>query len=131
MPEGIHKLLPEDIKRVEEILEKAFSDDVLNPAFLPMVEEEDEKPTFQHPPNWNEITTEEKAELLVIANQLKIISVADFSSHYFKEISSLSNFVEETLNKDSRLDINNPTEERPALEKRKNTGRNLKDQIKT
>ena len=81
-----------------------------------MIEDEDDKPTFQHPPNWNKLTVKEKAELLVIANQLKIISVADFSSHYFKEISSLSNFVEETLNKDSRLDINNPTEERPALE---------------
>ena len=48
---------------------------------------------------------------------IKIICVADFSSHYFKEISSLSKSVEEHLNKDTRLDINKPTEKRPALDK--------------
>ena len=116
-PKGIHKLTPEDIKRVEETLMKAFSDDVLSPAFLSMVEEKDIKETFQHPPNWKELSTQEKADLLVIANQIKIISVADFSSHYFKEVSSLSRKVEETLNKDSRLDINNPTESRPPIDK--------------
>ena len=89
----------------------------MNPSLLPIVEDEEENPTFPHPPNWSELTSEEKADLLVIANQIKIISIADFSSHYFKEIPSLSKVVEETINKDSRLDINNPTEERPSLDK--------------
>ena len=116
-PEGPHKLLPRDLDKVADILEKAFSDDVLNPIFLPMIEEEDKNPTFPHPRNWDKLTLEEKGNLMVIDIQIKIISVADFSSHYFKEISSLSKFVEDTLNKDTRLDINKPTEPRPPLEK--------------
>ena len=115
-PEGPHKLLPRDLDKVADILEKAFSDDVLNPIFLPMIEEEDENSTFPHPENWNKLTLEEKGNLMVIDLQIKIISVADFSSHYFKEISSLSKFVEDTLNKDTRLDINKPTEPRPPLD---------------
>ena len=47
---------------------------------------------------------------------IKLICVAAFSSHYFKEISSLSKFVEQFLNLDKRLDINAPKEERPSLE---------------
>merc|ERR1711867_247876 len=116
-PEGPHKLSPEDLDKVAEILEKAFSDDVLNPIYLSMIEEEDKNPTFPHPDNWNDLTLEEKGDLMVIALQIKIICVADFSSHYFKEISSLSKSVEDTLNKDTRLDINKPTETRPALDK--------------
>merc|ERR1712163_63927 len=115
-PEGPHKLLPRDLDKVADILEKAFSDDVLNPIFLPMIEEEDENSTFPHPENWNKLTLEEKGDLMVINLQIKIICVADFSSHYFKEISSLSKFVEDTLNKDTRLNINKPTEPRPALD---------------
>merc|ERR1712240_26070 len=116
-PEGPHKLSPEDLKKVAEILEKAFSDDVLNPVFLPMIEEEDKNPTFPHPDNWNDLTLEEKGDLMVIVLQIKIICVADFSSHYFKKISYLSKSVEDILNRDSRLDINKPTETRPALDK--------------
>ena len=115
-PQGLHKLPKQDITSVADTLEKAFSDDVLNPVFLPMVEHEDKNPTFPHPDNWSQLTTEEKADEMVIQNQLKIISVADFSSHYFKEISSLSKYVEDTLNKDSRLDRNKPAEKRPPLE---------------
>ena len=85
-PEGHHKLPPQDITRVAEVLEKTFSDDVLNPVFLPMVQDEDNNPTFPHPDKWSQLTIEEKADLMVIANQIKIICIADFSSHYFKEI---------------------------------------------
>merc|ERR1711996_132247 len=82
-----------------------------------MIEEEDRKPTFKHPDNWDKLTIEEKGDIIAIVLQIKIICVADFSSHYFKEISSLSKSVEELLNKDTRLDINKPTEKRPALDK--------------
>merc|ERR1712112_529606 len=116
-PEEPHKLSHEDLDKVAEILEKAFSDDVLNPIFLPMIDEENKKPTFPHPDNWNDLTLEEKGDLMVIVLQIKIICVADFSSHYFKEISSLSKSVEDILNKDTRLDIKKPTETRPALDK--------------
>ena len=53
---------------------------------------------------------------MVVRNQLKIISVADFSSHYFKEISSLSKYVEDKLNRDSRLDRNQSIDKRPSLD---------------
>merc|ERR1712082_471942 len=61
-PEGPHKLRPKDLDKVADILEKVFSDDVLNPIFLSMIEEEDENPTFPHPENWNELTLEEKGD---------------------------------------------------------------------
>ena len=50
-PEGFHKLTPKDLKIVEETLKKAFSDDVLNAVFLPMIEAEDQEETFPHPDN--------------------------------------------------------------------------------
>merc|ERR1712041_23183 len=132
-PEGMHKISPEELKKVAETLEKAYSDDVLNPIFLTMIEEEDRSPTFKHPSNWNTLTIEEKGDIMAIILQLKIISVADFSSHYFKEVSSLSKSVEENLNKDTRLDINKATEQRPELEKvlqeiARNRSRNNKHQ---
>ena len=46
---------------------------------------------------------------------VKLICVADFSSHYFKEVSSLSTRIEEQLNMDSKLDVNAPQEQRPDL----------------
>ena len=55
-PEGFHKLKPEEIKQVQETLRKAFSDDVLNAVFLPMIEAEEENPTFTHPDNWQDLT---------------------------------------------------------------------------
>merc|ERR1712089_51978 len=115
-PEGMHKISPEELKKVAETLEKAYSDDVLNLIFLTMIEEEDRSPTFKHPDNWTTLTIEEKGDIMAIVLQLKIISVADFSSHYFKEVSSLSKSVEENLNRDTRLDINKATEQRPELE---------------
>merc|ERR1711973_412670 len=132
-PEGMHKISPEELKKVAETLEKAYSDDVLNPIFLTMIEEEDRNPTFKHPDNLSTLTVEEKGDIMAIVLQLKIISVADFSSHYFKEVSSLSKSVEENLNKDTRLDINKATEQRPELEKvlqeiARNRSRNNKHQ---
>ena len=109
-PEGIHKLTPQDIEQAEEYLERAFSDDVNVTAFLPMIESEDNNPTFNHPPNWKELSEQDRADLIIINNISKLICVADFSSHYFKEISSLSKMIEQILNKDSRLDINAPKE---------------------
>ena len=114
-PEGRHKLKPSDIRQAEDYLKRAFSDDVSVTAFLPMIEEEDLSATFEHPENWDQLNLQEKADLIVINNMVKLICVADFSSHYFKEVSSLSTRIEEQLNKDSRLDINAPQEQHPDL----------------
>ena len=73
-----------------------------------MVEEEETNPTFNHPPNWNKLSSQEKADLVLINYMIKHICVADFSSHYFKEFSSLSTTIEQVLNKDSRLDLMHP-----------------------
>ena len=81
-----------------------------------MLEGEDNKPTFDHPQNWNELRDQEKADLIVITNMIKLICTADLSSHYFKEVSSLSKTVKQVLNNDSRLDINAPKEDRPSLD---------------
>ena len=78
---------------------RVFSDDVSVTVFLPMIEK-DLRPAFKHLQNWNNLSSQEKADL-VINNMIKLICVADFSSHYFEEV----------LNKDSRLDINAPKEE--------------------
>merc|ERR1712082_582134 len=132
-PDGMHKISPEELKKVAETLEKAYSDDVLNPIFLTMIEEEDKNPTFSSTDNWSTLTLEEKGDIMAIVLQLKMISVADFSSHYFKEVSSLSKSVEEKLNKDTRLDVNKVTEQRPELEQvlqeiARNRSRNNKHQ---
>ena len=68
-----------------------------------------------HPENWDQLNLQEKADLIVINNMVKLICVADFSSHYFKEVSSLSTRIEEQLNKDSRLDVNAPQKQHPDL----------------
>ena len=114
-PEGRHKLKPSDIRQAEDYLERALSDNVSITAFLPMIEEENLTATFEHPDNWDKLSLQEKADLIIINNMVKLICVADFSSHYFKEVSSLSTRIEEQLNKDSRLDINAPQEQRPDL----------------
>ena len=98
-PEGIHKLRPQDIEQAEDYLERAFSDDVSVTVFLPMIEAEDTNPTFEHPQNRNSLSNQEKADLIVINNMITLICVADFSSHYFKEVYSLSTSIEQVLKK--------------------------------
>ena len=73
-----------------------------------MIEAEDINPTFEHPQNWDKLSNQKKADLIVINNMIKLICIADFSSHYFKEVSSFCRRVEEVLNQDLRLDINAP-----------------------
>ena len=81
-----------------------------------MIEAEDSNPTFEHPPNWDNLDNQEKADLIVINNMIKLICVDDFSSHYFKEVSSLSTSIEQDLRKDFRLDINAPKKKQPNLD---------------
>ena len=54
-PESVYKLKPSDIRQAEDYLERAFSDDVSVTEFFPMIEEKDVNPTFEHPPNWNQL----------------------------------------------------------------------------
>ena len=80
-----------------------------------MIEEENLIATFKHPDKWDKHGLQEKADLIVINNMIKLICVAYFSSHYFEEVSSLNTKIEEQLNKDSRLYINVPQEQSPDL----------------
>ena len=55
-----------------------------------MIEAIDIYPTFKPPQNWDKFSNQEKADIIVINNMIKLICIADFSSHYFKEVSYLS-----------------------------------------
>ena len=46
-------------------------------AFLPRIEKEDVKPTFEHPENWNQLNLQEKANLIILDNIIKLICIAD------------------------------------------------------
>ena len=111
----MHKLKQLDIKQVQDYLERAFSNDISVTVFLPKVEEGDTNHTFELPPNWNQLCTQQKADIIVVNNMIKIICVADFSSHYFKQVLSLSTDIEELLNKDTRLDVNAHQDQHPNL----------------
>ena len=68
-----------------------------------MVEEEENNPTFEHPPNWNDLNSQEKADLIVINNMIKLICVADISSHYFKNVSLLKMLTKTHLSLKQRM----------------------------
>ena len=78
--------------QAEDYLERAFSDHISATIFLPMVEAEDNYPTFEHPTNWNTLGIQEKADLIVINNMIKLICLADFSSHAFKKSIIINHF---------------------------------------
>ena len=61
------------IAQAEDYAQRAFSDDVSARAFLPMVEEEDNTPTFDRPENWKDLTDQDKADLIVTKNMIKLI----------------------------------------------------------
>ena len=114
-PEGMYKLKQSDIKQAEDYLEKTFSNDVSVTVFLSIIKEKETNHTFEHLSNWNQLTTQKKANLMVINNMIQLICVADFSFHYFKEILSLCTDIEKLLNKDTRLDMNAPQDKHPNL----------------
>ena len=72
-PEGKHKLKLPDVKQAEDYLERAFSDNVSVTVFLPMVEEDEKNSTFEHPPIWNHLNSQVKADIIVINNMIKLI----------------------------------------------------------
>ena len=47
-PEGRHKLKNSDITQVENILRVVYSDDVMLPVYLPMLEDDQKKPSYKH-----------------------------------------------------------------------------------
>ena len=110
-PKGMHKLKQLDIRQAKDYLERAFSDDVSVTMFLPMVEEEETNQTFENPPDWNQLNTQQKADLIDINNMIKLICVANFSSHFFKEVLSLSTKIEEQLSNETKLDVNAPQDQ--------------------
>ena len=77
-PDCIHKVESIDLPILRELLEDSYSDDVLIPVFINMVDNEDRHPTFVHPDNWNYMSDLEKSHMLVKATFLKLLSVIDF-----------------------------------------------------
>ena len=107
-PDCIHKVESIDLPILRELLEDSYSDDVLIPVFINMVDNEDRHPTFVHPDNWNYMSDLEKSHMLVKAIFLKLLSVIDFCDFEFKETSSLFEELEQFLNQDTRLACNKP-----------------------
>ena len=95
-----------DILFCEQLLKESYSDVVLLAIFLSTLLEEEQSPSFQHPPNWGQMSDLDKAHLLVKSYFLKLLAIIDFSDFSFKEVQSLFSDIEEFLNQDVRLDIN-------------------------
>ena len=108
----MHKLSERDILFCEQLLKDSYSDDVLIPIFLSMLCEEDQSPSFHHPPNWNEMSDLDKAHLLVKTYFLKLLAMIDFSDFSLKSVQSLFSDIEDFLNQDVRLECNKLKTER-------------------
>ena len=94
------------------LLRDAYSDDVLIPIYLSMLSEENQKPSFPHPPNWPDMSDLEKAHLLVKNYFLKLLAMIDFSDFSLKSVQSLFSDIEEVLNQDVLLECNKVKPER-------------------
>ena len=68
---------------------------------FPMIHNEDITTLFDHPADSNKLILIEKANMSLMANFLKILSVVDFSNMSFKEVSLLAKEVKTFLNQES------------------------------
>ena len=80
-----------------------YSYDIMSNMFLQQIHNEDIKTAFKDLENWHTLSLLEKANYLLIANFLKMLSVIDFSNMSFKEVSSLYENMEKISNEDNRL----------------------------
>ena len=101
-----------DIKFCEVLLCESYSDDILIPIYLSMIAQEDQHPSFPHPPNWSGISVLEKAHMLVKNYFLKLLALIDFSDFSLKSVTSLFSDIEEFLNRDICLECNKIKPER-------------------
>ena len=46
-------------------------------AFLLRINQEEKNPTFEHPDNWNQLNLQEKANLIIIDNIIKLVDLQD------------------------------------------------------
>ena len=49
-------------------------------AFLLRIKKEETNPTFEHPDNWNQLNLQEKANLIIIDNIIKLVDLQDRES---------------------------------------------------
>ena len=68
-----------------KLLRLGYSDDIFSVVFLLMIAQEDIKPSFQHPLEWESLTISKKVMHLLIVNFLKMLAIVDFSNMSFKE----------------------------------------------
>ena len=104
----MHKISDADTKLVESMLHNCYSDNVMCPVYLSMVEQKNKHLTFSHPPDWDKLSDLQKAHLMVKTLFLKLLAIVNFSDMSFKEMSSLNSNKESFLNKDTRLEHNKP-----------------------
>ena len=62
---------------------------MLIPIFLSMLSEEDQNPSFPHPPNWSDMSDLDKTHLPVENYFLKLLTMIDFSDFSLKSVQSL------------------------------------------
>ena len=58
-------------------------------AFLPRIEKEEANPTFEHPENWNRLNLQEKANLIILDNIIKLACMGGSGDDNVKEIQAL------------------------------------------
>ena len=71
-------------------------------AFLPRIEQEEAKPTFEHPENWNQLNLQEKANLIILDNIIKLACIDDTREDVITEIQAFYARSEEDVIKEIR-----------------------------
>ena len=84
-------------------------DDLSLGANLRDIQNELSTPTFKHSTNFKNFKIQTQADHIVVSRSLKLLHLLDFCAFSIKKFNSSSQFVENTLNVDSRLKIKDLT----------------------
>ena len=58
-------------------------------TFLPRINQEETNPTFKHPDNWDQLNLQEKANLIILDNIIKLACMGGSGDDNVKEIQAL------------------------------------------
>ena len=116
-PPGIHKVEPQHLAQVNESLCKSYVDDLFDGVTLYNIQQEMTSPSFIHSfvPNFQASSLITQGGMINIAKTRKLLCVLDFVGFNVKKFVSNHQFIEDFLNKDSRLAIKKKTHVRPDM----------------
>ena len=106
-PNCIHKINSKDLIKVHTDLITSYVDDLNIGCSLKDVQDEQSIQTFEHDSNYDKLRLIKQAEQIVTAKSLKVLHLLDFCGFTIKKFNSCSLFVQNTLNKDHRLQVKN------------------------